>query len=205
MPPAQSRARGRTIDPTRITNFDDWIQAYKDGYSNVRLTKTNTFVVYAPNDMGGEPVQTIVPPAGEDMFGILAKGTGELRARAETVKTSLDSERAHAVDTSIHAFTTTEQTLLEAVDVWNTADSTPSRSIAAIAVGRHMHDMELRDKELRDATYPKRHIQIIYDIPRKFVDPKAKPDQMIQHAIYRNVPIVYSVEQRSIATATDTA
>ena len=190
---APKRRVGRTIDPTKVVTFDDWVKAAKGKYINVVLGPDNALLVLDPGKARDNfkealeaPVKTISHVMGSDYAVVLRGGSGvteELRAAAEAKRNAVKTERDALAGGYQTAFGETERDLLNAVDNWGAANDAPSRRVAALAVGRAARATALAAEDLRSAQYPHRYAENDVTL-RRFVNPAVGGDVAVELVRY---------------------
>ena len=167
--------RGRTADPTLVTNIDTWLRFYKDNYRNV-VHRNGAMLVLDPANLEGEPVKTITPPKGHDYVTILSSGK-ERRDAAEAKRNAVELEIADGASESRKLMLEVEQQLLSAMDTWRSAETVAARTIAAVEVGRITKEMDHAENMYRTAMYPHRFTKIDEEIPNKLIDWATRDDR----------------------------
>jgi len=192
-----------TVDPSAITNLDEWLLFFKAKKTNVRLGSHGQYLVY--DTRNSSLVKTISHlPKDFDYVSVLTSESTQLRDlqnlqtlqnRAEAKRTEVLEARNALIQTAETEFLKAEQALLQETDAWDTASLTgdqAGRHAKALLIGTL--SLALREKEtiLQKARYPIRYVpKEPRELQRKDIDIATHDPRKIDihQVLYQEVPL----------------
>lgn len=174
MPP---RARKeRVIDPAKIVNLQTWLEAYQNGYKNVKMGPNGELQIYDTDIL--DIVKTIPHLAQHDSELVLASG---LRTPLYEKALLQNDAMKKAIHTNAHeaqsAFIQIEKELLQTIEQWESADKSEKPKLA-MQIGEFTQQLQEADTQMRTALNPYRHIKS-ESIPKMFVNYASKDPRMV--------------------------
>jgi hypothetical protein len=148
----------RTIDPERVVTLDDWIEYYKQEYTNLALDDGGHFSVYDTADVK-KLVKRIPLKKGIDAIQLLGSSTSsELRANAVTKYDELLREKERNVRTISAEYVAKEAELLKQTTLWNQSQDIAQRATLAGQIGTLSHELAELDTKRQNAIYVNRYV-----------------------------------------------
>ena len=199
MATAVTGRKRRTVDPARVNDLDAWLLNYKKGYTNLQqrlnddegerggLVVLNTdgteVVKRIPLQTGFDAIRSLIGNDSGSDSGSGSADTADLREKAAAHLEALTESRYTQQQTHEEAYRVTEKAMLEAVQIWKTAEDAATRAEAAIDVGRLQRDLQGLDAARRQARFPHRFIQSM-DLPRKMVNYETRDERILPHVVF---------------------
>lgn len=166
------------IDPAKITNAFEWVDAYKNLYKNIIHGANGDLQVMDTEDMT-VLAKTIPHTMGEDATVVLASSKNvELRAHAQAKQNSIRDTIQFNVDEARATFIQIENDLLLTVDDWTHTTDVAEKRNHAFRVGQLTKQLQDAESVLRSAMYPFRHT-MTQVIPRRLINYEKKDDRVI--------------------------
>ena len=196
--------RGRTVDPERVKTFDDWLDLYKQNYTNLRLDDGGHFSVYATDD-AKKLVKRVTPKRGVDANTVLASAASpaELRALAiakyNELKTSRDTSVAEAKANYIH----NESELLNQIGLWSKADDEAQRVALAYEIAEQSSALETVDTRLQTVQYSRRNIRSTEVLTNSEIDYTTRDTRKLGITLNYYTPEVTTVVDRIVPLPTE--
>ena len=196
--------RGRTVDPERVNTFDDWLDLYKQKYTNLRLDDGGHFSVYATDD-AKKLVKRISPKRGVDANTVLASATSptELRALAIGKYNELKTARDASVAEAKTDYIRNEIELLNQIGLWSKADDEAQRVALAYEIGEQSRALETADTHLQTIQYSRRNIRSAEVMTHSEIDYTTRDTRKLGITLNYYTPEVTTVVDRIVSLPTE--
>jgi len=191
--------RGRTVDPERVKTFDDWLDLYKQKYTNLRLDDGGHFSVYATDDTK-KLVKRVSPKRGMDANTVLAspESPAELRALAIAKYAELKTARDTNVVEAKAGYIRNEIELLNQIGLWSKADDDAQRVALTYEIAEQSRALETADKHLQTIQYKRRNIRSNEIMRHSDIDYTTRDTRTIGMTLNYYTPEETTVEDRII-------
>ena len=174
-----TRRRGGTfVDPSKIQTFEEWIKAKASKYTNIVLGDNGDLQVW---NKTGELAKVIPHLQTLDTYVAIHSDDSKLRdIAAQTIAQTKDT-LAHERSVKQVEFDTLEETLLDAIRVWEHAPNSSERKQAAHTVGIVSKQLQDAANQLQTTIYPFRYIQTEI-VPKKAIQYATMDDRKVSIA-----------------------
>jgi hypothetical protein len=192
-----TQRKQRAIDPSRVSNIDNWFTFYKQKYANlVKRSVDGALLVLDPETLNRKsPVKIFEIPKGID--AITAMQNPELRAQASTHLEELRGKRQEMIQQTFAEYKDVETQLLEKIAEWRQTEP-GTRIQLANEIGALQAKLEERNRAVEQAKYPHRFIQSD-KLSRMTINYETRDERMTPFQVHRAVLYQTMPADRSIS------
>ena len=176
-----TQAKGRkerVIDPKKIKDSYQWLDAYTNNYKNVIMGPAGELLVQNTDRSVIE--KTISHDLGNDSAVVLA--SSELRTPVYTAalanQEAIQKGIADNTKTALDAFLKAERNLLDAVNEWKRESDKAIRRNLSFKIGELTIELKALDETLSRAMYPYRYVKSV-EIEKKMINYASRDDRNI--------------------------